>query len=324
MGRRTSTKNLNQKTHFRIDPDSAVVTDMPITMMAWGRALDDSLAHMLIAIVDSASGNHQIGLEMSGSTGGDPVSAVSGAGGAQIEGPSATAFIEGKWTHCAAVFKGTGAQIESRQGFIHGVGGTPETTVHTPSGLDRTAICAEVGGTTSKILVGDIMWPAIWEGELSATEIKKGARGIKPDRIARSTLLNFLDMPEVRVPERFTYIDPISGETWLEVGEQALAFTGMSWSGGLITVNLFSTAAAVGDYIQIENANPSGYDGDLYRVVDMVGNDIKLVQPTDPGVYVGSADVRGRIGMARNPQQVFRLPSGSGYATAAHSGLVSP
>lgn len=203
---------------------SAVLTGVPISMACWFNTDDLTITEEAICIADTAADNNYFSLRLSGTAGGDPISAVTSADAGAAQADTTAGFLANAWYHGCAVF----SAIDNRDVYIDGGNSGNEGTGRTPAGLDNTAIGALVRTGVAVPMSGRIAEVGIWNIALTAAEIAVLAAGYSPLLVR---------------PQNLVFYAPLIREL-LDV------------VGGVALVNNGST---VGDHCPIRNPAPQSF-----------------------------------------------------------------
>ncbi len=138
-----------------LEVSSAVLSGTPLVLAAW--VLVDSLAinQVVLGVSNGSTDGHVV--ELSGAAGGDPVSALTIAGGLGSSAQTGVAYSTGVWQHVLALF----ASATDRRIWLSGGNRATDAASYTPSGLDRTTV-GQIG-SGSRYVSGRVAEPAIWD-----------------------------------------------------------------------------------------------------------------------------------------------------------------
>lgn len=140
-------------------------------------------ARGLVSIATAGSANNRFSLTC-GSASPYTVIATTRTTGSSSSTTAAT-ILANTWGHAAGVF----ASTTSRIAYANGTAATEETTSRSPTA--PTAIFIGATDDTATIINASIMWPAIWNAALTASEIALLASGVSPLNVRRESLVQF-------------------------------------------------------------------------------------------------------------------------------------
>lgn len=162
---------------------SAPATTYPVTMACWRNLPAFGSPGVLMSLNANAGNNDLIRLVVLNETGETNASVIASLVSGTSFSSAGTANI---WQHSAGRFTSS----TSRQAFLNGVGGTPDTTDLTPTGINELLIGARrFGGAVGLYLDGSIAEAAIWSAALTDDEILSLAKGFTPDQIRPQSLV---------------------------------------------------------------------------------------------------------------------------------------
>ncbi len=176
--------------YFRID--SAVVTDRPFTLAAWGRPDNSTAPHAMLSVGNATTLLTRVLIAMRGDVAGFPCRISDDIQGDSSDATtdSSSGFTVNTWGHGTGVF----TSYSSRSAYMNGAGKI--TNTQTESGTvnyEATAIGANVVGTTSPHYfanpTGFLAECAIWSAALTDAEVMSLAKGFKPHRIRPQSLV---------------------------------------------------------------------------------------------------------------------------------------
>lgn len=161
-----------------------LVTGAPVTLTAWVYCDAAAFTGACLGLYDTSAEDHYILIDVLSTL---VPRIVIAAGGADAIATGPSDFTINTWHHIAGIKRGAADQ----QAYVDGVGGTLDTTNITPTGLDTVGIGAEATNTVEAFWSGRLLWPAIYNTDLSDTEIQEGADGRSPLYIRRDALVSF-------------------------------------------------------------------------------------------------------------------------------------
>lgn len=169
----------------------AVLSSLPITLVAWFYSDDAANAQDILAIARSSSDTPYIRLVAGGNVVGDPVLAIHrDDANTQSLAQSATGYSVNTWAHGAAVF----ASGTSRTAYINGVAGTTLTASIGTTTVDRTAIGRLPRATPAAYFSGRIAEAAIYSVALTTDEIASlynNGIGLSPKMVRPDALVAY-------------------------------------------------------------------------------------------------------------------------------------
>ena len=151
----------------------APVTGEPFTLACWYLTTDAAADQVLISLAPNSGNYHALAL--GGTTGGDPVSAVSFDGSAGVA-DSTAGFSTSTWQHACAVF----AAADDRRVYLNGTNKGTNTDSITPGTLAATALAYSADTTPGYHLAGNIAEAAVWDVALTDAEVAMLAQGVSP------------------------------------------------------------------------------------------------------------------------------------------------
>lgn len=186
---------------------SAILSGVPITLACWFNSdLDDNQG--LIQFTEIGSGDNYFHLSAMGGQVGDPIRALTRAGGTSSQADSTGGYSLNTWHHACGVF----AAADDRRAFIDGGSKGTEATSRTPTGLDTTAIGAiRISAGNFTPMSGRIAEAAIWNIALTDAEVAILAEGYSPLLVHPQNLVFYA--PLIR-----EIIDRVGGVTLTNVG----------------------------------------------------------------------------------------------------------
>jgi hypothetical protein len=167
--------------------NNAVVSGTPLTLACFVRGNDNPASGIsAMSIADSGGDLDYHYIALSG-PGGGQVGFCGSRRGGTLDYGIAGSWTLNQWHHLGGVF----ASSTSRTGYLDGVGGTPNTTSITPTGLDKTGIGAIVRSTLANPFSGDIAEVAVWNIDLTDDEMAALAAGFCPLLIRPGNLVAY-------------------------------------------------------------------------------------------------------------------------------------
>ena len=164
---------------------SAPVTAVPLTMACWFYPDTITANYTLFQISDGSNLNRFV-LAALGAIAGDPLRAVTSAGGVEGSADSTTGFIASSWQHACGVF----TSVNSRSIYLNGSNTTTNTSILTPTGINRTEIGVRINsGVPGLYLDGRLAEVGIWNAALTANEVASLAQGMTCDKIRPQSLV---------------------------------------------------------------------------------------------------------------------------------------
>lgn len=164
-----------------ITANSGAVSGYPISMSAWFRTDDLTVNECIVANNVETTG---IGvyLLVRGIDAGDPLSASDYDGSTAARANSGGSVTSGVWHHGGAVFRG----LTDRSVYLNGTRTDNSTAVTSYGAPDRTRVGTFLPGNSH--WSGEIAEVAIWNVELTDSEMTALAAGCSPLRIRPSAL----------------------------------------------------------------------------------------------------------------------------------------
>jgi hypothetical protein len=164
---------------------TAPVSAEPITMACWFYLNNTTADHTLVSINGSSTLSY-FQMQAAGSLAGDPVRAVTfaGGGGANVAA-SNTGFSASTWTHAAAVFTST----SSRTVYLNGSQGAINTNNVSIPSIVRMSIGVISWNTPVNYANGRIADVGVWSAALNADEILSLSKGVTCDKVRPQSLV---------------------------------------------------------------------------------------------------------------------------------------
>lgn len=158
------------------------ISDPPLTLSCWMRPTSTGVAHGLMTLGTSGSGNHYNAIFVQTNNTLQARSRTTANSGST----SAGTVSAGVWAHCAGVF----ASVSSRVAYLNGTAATEETTTRDTTAPNFFAV-GQLGTTAATLCDCGIADAAVWNVALSANEITALVAGVCPLRIRPLSLLGY-------------------------------------------------------------------------------------------------------------------------------------
>lgn len=158
---------------------SPPATAPPITLACRFNA--NALAACAMVAINSSSGSFDR-VQLT-TTAGGLIEAASVSGGVATTSTRGN-YSAGVWNHAATVF-----QPANKQAFLNGIGGTPETSAYSLTGIDQLVIGSRNNGTYGLFFNGLLAEVGVWTAALTADEIASLSAGFTPDQIRPQSLV---------------------------------------------------------------------------------------------------------------------------------------
>ena len=174
---------------------------MPISMSCWFKADDVTTQGRLITVQDMPTNLDLLGLWAAGTTGGDPLQAITYDGVTPYAAHTTSGYTAGVWTHAACVFSTT----TFRYVYINGGSYGQDFTLSAPSPINTMYIA---GAGNIGLFNGTIAEVAIWSGTgLLLVDVLQLAKGYSPLLVRPEGLYGYWPLIGRTSPE----IDLING-----------------------------------------------------------------------------------------------------------------
>ena len=180
--------------------DSAVISTFPCTLAGWCYKTDTGANGCIVAVGNSTA-DEQFRLNYNGSE--DMIAASESVIGGQDTATSSGAGANNVWTHGAAVFRTS----TSRDAYRNGANKGSDTNANIPLLLDRTRIGELANTDTGQFFPGYLADVAIWNIDLSDTDVAALAKGVSPLHIRPDYLVAYWPLAGRHDPE----IDRVGG-----------------------------------------------------------------------------------------------------------------
>lgn len=177
-------KNFTRASDHKISLGSSPLSAYPCTMAAWGRTSNATFYQTLVVIEDSTD-SHYAYLVFRNSAGAQTAVLDFQAGGANRRSETTTTYSADTWHHlCAVMASATDRRVYLDAG---GVGSNVTSTVF-PT-VDRGHMGSDETSAGGAALQGDLGDVAMWNVELTTSEIAALAKGMDPRLIRPSALV---------------------------------------------------------------------------------------------------------------------------------------
>jgi len=169
---------------------SAVVT-YPITLACWATCTQNTLTQVALAVGDSGAAS-RVQIAFAGDVADDPVRAQTMTGGGTLRSAtSSTSYSTNTWHHLTGVFGSASSRI------IYLDGGGKETSTTSPAGTktdwDNVLLGArDSAGSIGLWLSGNIAEAAVWNVDLTDSEIAQLAQGYSPLFVRPQALVHYV------------------------------------------------------------------------------------------------------------------------------------
>lgn len=163
---------------------TAPATAAPLTMACWFRSDDATITQALMSLGDT-SANNWFELEAAGSIGGDPVRQMTRNAGTTVNNDTSTGYSANTWHHACGVW----VTSSSRLVYIDGGSIGTSSTAVTPASIDALGIGRREIGAPGVYTSGMIAEAAIWDVDLSGSEVAALAKGILPTLIRPQSMV---------------------------------------------------------------------------------------------------------------------------------------
>jgi hypothetical protein len=164
---------------------SAPATAVPLTLACWFYPYTITANYILFQITDGTDLN-RFGLGALGGISGDPIRAFVTGSPVAAEIDSTTGFVSNSWQHACGVF----SQNNSRTVYLNAANSATNTTLTTPSGLNKVEIAFRTAsGVPGLFLNGRLAEVGIWNAALTSAEIASLAKGMTCDKVRPESLV---------------------------------------------------------------------------------------------------------------------------------------
>jgi hypothetical protein len=154
-------------------------------MACWFYLNNTTADHTLVSINGSSTSSY-FQMQAAGSLAGDPVRAVTFAGGGGVNvAASGTGFSASTWMHAAAVFTST----SSRTIYLNGTQGAHNTNNVSIPSIVRMSIGVISWNTPVNYANGRIADVGVWSAALNADEILSLSKGVTCDKVRPQSLV---------------------------------------------------------------------------------------------------------------------------------------
>lgn len=168
------------------------ISGEPFSVSCWSRADNDTAAHAVFGISDTAVDTTYFSIFMTGTVGGDPIlvrsrNTASGA----ADAATTSGFSANVWHHVAGVWTSS----TSRTAYIDGGNTATNTDSRAVTGIDTTSFGAFILLAGPQLFMdGKTAECGIYNVALSADEVATLAKGFAPPCVRRASLLAYYPM----------------------------------------------------------------------------------------------------------------------------------
>jgi hypothetical protein len=168
------------------ETEPAPVTAAPLSMACRFYATVNDVAITAMSLADKDSADDMWNIHLRGNVAGDTVrfEANSTAGGVDSSTVN-PGFTINTW-HTAV---GVEASSSSRTFYLDGTAASEDTGANTPLAVDRMTVGARRDSSPTNYFEGRIMWAAVWNVALSATDAQNLSDGWEPTLVRRDGLV---------------------------------------------------------------------------------------------------------------------------------------
>ena len=193
--------------HWARNIASAPVTVAPVTLSCWYKPIALGSTAVLMQLGDYTSGTTDNKFRMLKASTNQLQFIASTTSSTTLTNTLVT-MVANQWYHCLGSANTTNSP---NRAVIDGFVATSVSANRIPVGVNSLVIGAQLASTSTFVSTasGDIMWPAVWNVQLTADEERALADGVSPRLIRPSALMMFIEEDD----QRKLWRDYISGYT---------------------------------------------------------------------------------------------------------------